>query len=294
MLVDGAQSVPHMPVDCAGSRLRFPGLLLAQDARADRRRRALGPARDLLEAMRAVPGRRRDDRDRRARETTYNVLPWKYEAGTPNIADVIAFGAAIDYLEAVGMERVREHEVELTTYALEKIGSDPRRDDLRPEGRRRSAAAWSRSRWTTSTRTTSGRSWTTRAWRFGPGSTAARCSRSRSAFRRRLGRASTCTTLLRRWTPSSRPSRASSRTMTSLRTRRSPPLSLDDLYKEVILDHYQHPRNRGQLEDAGRCHARATTRSAATRCCWREDGRRRDQDIASAGAAARSARRRPR
>jgi cysteine desulfurase / selenocysteine lyase len=57
--------------------------------------------------------------------STYNVLPWKYEAGTPNIADVIAFGAALDYLSELGMERVRAHEVELTRYALEQIGSIP-------------------------------------------------------------------------------------------------------------------------------------------------------------------------
>jgi cysteine desulfurase/selenocysteine lyase len=58
-------------------------------------------------------------------ETTYNVLPWKYEAGTPNIADVIALGAAIDYLSELGMDRVRQHEIELTAYALERLGSIP-------------------------------------------------------------------------------------------------------------------------------------------------------------------------
>ena len=58
-------------------------------------------------------------------KTTYNQLPWKFEAGTPNIADVIAFGAAIDYLSTLGMERVRAHEIELTTYALDQIGGIP-------------------------------------------------------------------------------------------------------------------------------------------------------------------------
>jgi cysteine desulfurase/selenocysteine lyase len=56
---------------------------------------------------------------------TTNVLPWKFEAGTPNIGDVIAFGAAIDYLEAVGMDAVREHERELVAHALEAIGGLP-------------------------------------------------------------------------------------------------------------------------------------------------------------------------
>src|SRR3712207_9063768 len=50
-------------------------------------------------------------------ETRYNDLPYKFEGGTPNIADVIGFAAAIDYLNDIGMDKVREHEVELTTYA---------------------------------------------------------------------------------------------------------------------------------------------------------------------------------
>jgi len=54
-------------------------------------------------------------------ETTWNDLPYKFEAGTPNIADVIGFSAAIDYLERIGMGKVREHEIELTTYALDKL-----------------------------------------------------------------------------------------------------------------------------------------------------------------------------
>jgi cysteine desulfurase/selenocysteine lyase len=54
-------------------------------------------------------------------DATWNDVPWKFEAGTPNIADVIAFGAAIDYLEALGMDAVRAHEVEVTQYALRRL-----------------------------------------------------------------------------------------------------------------------------------------------------------------------------
>ena len=54
-------------------------------------------------------------------ETTWNDLPYKFEAGTPNIADVIGFAAAIDYLSNIGMDNVRAHEIELTAYALEKM-----------------------------------------------------------------------------------------------------------------------------------------------------------------------------
>ena len=52
---------------------------------------------------------------------TWNDLPWKFEAGTPNIADLIGLGAAIDYLESLGMDQVREHEMALTGYALEQF-----------------------------------------------------------------------------------------------------------------------------------------------------------------------------
>ena len=54
-------------------------------------------------------------------DATWNELPMKFEAGTPNIADAIGLGAAIDYLESIGMDRVRQHEVQLTSYALERF-----------------------------------------------------------------------------------------------------------------------------------------------------------------------------
>lgn len=53
--------------------------------------------------------------------TKFNELPWKFEAGTPNIADVIASGAAIDYLNEIGMDNVRQHEIEITAYAMNRI-----------------------------------------------------------------------------------------------------------------------------------------------------------------------------
>src|SRR5919198_2739182 len=124
MLVDGAQSVPHMPVrigelDC--------------DFLAFSSHKMLGPTgvgvlwgrRELLESMPPFLGGGEMIEDVSREVSTYNVLPWKYEAGTPNIADVIAFGAAIDYLENVGMASIREHERELAAYALESIGAQP-------------------------------------------------------------------------------------------------------------------------------------------------------------------------
>jgi cysteine desulfurase/selenocysteine lyase len=124
MLVDGAQSVPHMPVRVGD---------LGCDFLACSSHKMLGPTgvgvlwgrRELLESMPPFLGGGEMisdvDRDR----STYNELPWKFEAGTPNIADVVAFGAAIEYLEAVSMAAIREHERELVTYALERLGELP-------------------------------------------------------------------------------------------------------------------------------------------------------------------------
>jgi len=59
--------------------------------------------------------------------TTYNELPWKFAAGTSNIADAIALGTAVDYLSAIGMSWVRAHELSVTAYALERLRSlEPR------------------------------------------------------------------------------------------------------------------------------------------------------------------------
>src|SRR5437667_5430902 len=81
--------------------------------------------RAILKAMRPFLGGGEMIETVEREATNYNVLPWKYEAGTPNIADVIAFGAAIDYLSALGMDRIRAHEIELAAYALEKLSAVP-------------------------------------------------------------------------------------------------------------------------------------------------------------------------
>ena len=120
VLVDGAQSVPHMKVDLQK---------LDCDFFAFSAHKMLGPTgvgvlwarRDLLEAMIPFNGGGDMIREVHKYETSWNDLPYKFEAGTPNIADVIGFGAAIDYLEKIGMDKVREHEVELTRYALDKL-----------------------------------------------------------------------------------------------------------------------------------------------------------------------------
>ena len=117
LLVDGAQGVPHLPTNVEEMGADF--LVFSFH-------KLLGPTGvgilwgrpELLEAMPPFLGG--GDmiasvwRDR----ATFNELPWKFEAGTPNIADVIGAGAAIDYLMNLGMDNVRAHEIELTDYAL--------------------------------------------------------------------------------------------------------------------------------------------------------------------------------
>ena len=120
VLVDGAQSVPHMPVDVKKMDCDF----LVFSAH-----KMLGPTgvgvlyakKEFLEKMRPFMGGGDMIKEVFKFHTNYNEVPYKFEAGTPNIADVVGFGAAIDYLEKIGMENVRKHEIELTEYALKSI-----------------------------------------------------------------------------------------------------------------------------------------------------------------------------
>jgi cysteine desulfurase/selenocysteine lyase len=79
--------------------------------------------RDLLQTMDPFLGGGEMIKRVTYEESTYADLPHKYEAGTPNIADVIAFGAAIDYLEGLGMDAVREHEIAITQYAIDRLSA---------------------------------------------------------------------------------------------------------------------------------------------------------------------------
>jgi cysteine desulfurase/selenocysteine lyase len=118
-LVDGAQAVPQMPVDLSE---------LDADFYAWTGHKALGPTigmlhgrRELLEAMPPFLGGghmiSRVERER----STWNELPFKFEAGTSAATEAVGLGAAVDYLAAVGMDNVRAHEHELTAYALERL-----------------------------------------------------------------------------------------------------------------------------------------------------------------------------
>ena len=119
-LIDGAQAVPHMKVDLTE---------LDCDFYAFSAHKMLGPTgvgvlwakKEILEKMTPYQGGGDMIREVHKYETTWNDLPYKFEAGTPNIADVIGFKNAIEYLQKIGMENVREHEKELTKYALERM-----------------------------------------------------------------------------------------------------------------------------------------------------------------------------
>jgi cysteine desulfurase/selenocysteine lyase len=120
VIVDGAQSVPHMPVNVKNMDCDF----LVFSAH-----KMLGPTgvgvlyakKEFLEKMRPFMGGGDMIKEVFKFHTNYNEVPYKFEAGTPNIADVVGFGAAIDYLEKIGMENIRRHEISLTEYALDSI-----------------------------------------------------------------------------------------------------------------------------------------------------------------------------
>jgi cysteine desulfurase/selenocysteine lyase len=120
VLVDGAQGAPHQGVDVRA---------LGCDFYAFSGHKMLGPTgagilygrRELLEAMDPFMSGGDMIKTVRVEGTTYHELPWKFEAGTQAIAEVIGLGAAVDYLSALGMDAVRAHEREITEYAYEAL-----------------------------------------------------------------------------------------------------------------------------------------------------------------------------
>ena len=117
-LVDGAQSVPHMPVDVQDidcDFLAFSGHKMLGPTGIG----ALYARREVLERMEPFLVGGEMVLQVTYEDATWNDLPMRFEAGTPNVADAIGLGAAIDYLQALGMEQVREHEAQITQYALD-------------------------------------------------------------------------------------------------------------------------------------------------------------------------------
>lgn len=120
VLIDGAQSVPHMKVDVqaldcdfytfSGHKMFGPtgtGVLYGKE--------------DLLEKMKPYQAGGEMIKEVRFEKTTYNTLPYKFEAGTPNIAGGIALGAAADFIEEIGYDKIEKHEHDLLEYALPQL-----------------------------------------------------------------------------------------------------------------------------------------------------------------------------
>ncbi len=124
VLVDAAQSVPHMPVDVRALDVDF--LVFSGH-------KMLGPTgigvlygkRDLLEAMPPWMGGGDMIASVTFEGSTWNELPYKFEAGTPSIAQAIGLGYAVDYLTEVGMENIHMHEQAITSYAMERMAEVP-------------------------------------------------------------------------------------------------------------------------------------------------------------------------
>ena len=124
VVCDGAQAVPHMSVDVqalecdfyvgTGHKMCAPtgiGFLWGRE--------------DILESMEPFHGGGEMILDVWIDHATYNEIPYKFEAGTPPIAGVIGLGAAIDYLNGIGMKAIHDHEVDLTKYALSALSDVP-------------------------------------------------------------------------------------------------------------------------------------------------------------------------
>jgi cysteine desulfurase/selenocysteine lyase len=123
-LVDGAQAVPHMPVDISA---------IGCDFYAFSAHKMLGPTglgvlygrRAVLESLEPARGGSEMIKEVWVDRATWNDLPWRFEPGTPPIAEAVGLHAAIDYLEKLGMERVREHTHALAVQAVAQLASIP-------------------------------------------------------------------------------------------------------------------------------------------------------------------------
>ncbi len=121
VLIDGAQSAPHIPVnvqdiDC--DFYAFSGHKMCGPTGAG----VLWGKAEVLENMPPFLGGGEMIQEVYLERSTYAEIPLKFEAGTPNIAQAIGLGAAVDYLSAIGMETIAAHEREMTSLALEKLG----------------------------------------------------------------------------------------------------------------------------------------------------------------------------
>jgi cysteine desulfurase/selenocysteine lyase len=117
VLIDGAQAVPHLPVDVQAIGADFY-VFSGHKMLAPTGSGALWARRELLEAMPPFMAGGDMIREVHLRRSEWNEIPWKFEAGTPDISAQIGLGAAAEYLMAIGMDNLRVHEQALTSYAM--------------------------------------------------------------------------------------------------------------------------------------------------------------------------------
>jgi cysteine desulfurase/selenocysteine lyase len=120
VLVDGAQAVPHVPVDVQALGADFYAFS-GHKMLAPMGSGALWARRELLESMPPFLAGGEMIREVHLRRSEFNEVPWKFEAGTPAVADAVGLGVAAEYLQGIGMDAVREHEQALVAYALEVL-----------------------------------------------------------------------------------------------------------------------------------------------------------------------------
>jgi len=139
-MVDAAQAVPHMPVDVVAWDCDFM---------AFSSHKMCGPTgigilygkRDILMEMPPFMGGGDMILRVNLEGATWNELPWKFEAGTPSIAEAIGLGSAVDYLNGLGMEEIHAHEQFITGYALESLSEIPGLQVIGPSGAQKGGAA---------------------------------------------------------------------------------------------------------------------------------------------------------
>ncbi len=140
-LIDGAQAVGHLPVNVleigcdfyafSGHKMCAPTGIGALYGRAE-----------MLASMQPWHGGGEMIESVTLETSTYKAAPQRFEAGTPDIAGVIGLGAAVDYLESIGIETIRQHGEELTAYAMQRLATLPGIRILGPQGDRASLAAF--------------------------------------------------------------------------------------------------------------------------------------------------------
>ncbi len=136
MVVDAAQAAPHRPLDVQALGCDFLALS-SHKLCGPSGSGALWGRRELLEQMSPFNLGGEMIRSVAIDKTTWNELPYKFEAGTPAIAEAVGFGAAVDYLSEVGLEAIERHEHELLEYALGKLGELPWLETYGPVPERR-------------------------------------------------------------------------------------------------------------------------------------------------------------